>query len=143
MDFNFPVVEFDFVIGHHHKTAFKQFDFHSAKRSEYPLVKGEAAGLLETQEHDSAMGSRLELPNIGEVKILGDEKAAFLLTSPPNVRIACSNKVFGNDRIRVVTHAAQRDRKRIREVFIQFHLHPVGTGSDGGSGISSTAAAAA
>ena len=92
-----------FDVGYENETAVPILD--DLRRKNLPNTARERQSSRRTQshEHQSVMRSRRELPDVGKIQILRDEKPLCALSRLPDVRISLSSEILLPNIVRIVT----------------------------------------
>lgn len=113
----------DLAFRRHHKTLGPTLHIFSDKALSDAVCQSLSSRGSKTGEKYASMGSGLELPNIGKIKVLSDEKAVLTLSKIPYSGIGLTFQSFFHHRITVITLPCQIISQACRQIFVRFDLH--------------------
>lgn len=131
----------DLMLRGHHETAKPALVVLGGEDRAQDFSQSKAPRVAKAEEEQTSMGTWNELPDIGEVQILGYKESIFVLSGLPKPVVILAYPTFVVDGLDVVAQIAEPAGQRRRQVLVQLDLQ--WTAGSARTGISSIADAAA
>jgi len=111
------------VVGDNHETSWPFVGVANLKGIQDTPPQRCPTGFVQTNQHESMMGSGLETADVGEIQVLRDEETPVLLSGLPHDNIIVATQSLLGNCVNVVTQLQQAVDQRGRQILVELDLH--------------------